>query len=231
MLYRIILCLAVAALTACTTARMAKLPGLEADTVSYMVTQMPSSFSSKGDLVFGPYRASKISRGWITGKGSGWSVGKYKYNKKDTAQDYTYQFNGKSSWKGNCKASKGQQEVSIVAYGFYVNLSCSFFPAEGVGSEWKFSFIGDRSDHAAGTINLGSKKVTLKPVDKMEGSPFKLSFNTGYYFYLDKQIIAAVDVVSKEGPVWFNNSLSQDERDKIGMVAVAFLLNQIVFDN
>ncbi len=231
MFIRIIVCLALGVLTACSTARMAKLPGLEADSVSYKITEMPSSFSAKGDLVFGPYRATNISRGWIKGTGSGWSVGKYKYNKKDTGQDYTYQFDGKSSWKGNCKASKGHQSFGIVAAGFYVDLSCSFFPAEGVGSEWKFNFKGDRSDRATGTIKLGSKRVTVKPVDKMEGSPFKLGFNTGYYFYLDKTIIAAVDVVSKEGPVWFNNSLSQEERDKIGMVAVAFLLNQVVFDN
>ena len=231
MFFRIIVCLAVGVLTSCTTARMAKLPGLEADSVSYMVTEMPSSFSSKGDLVFGPYKATNISRGWIKGTGSGWSVGKYKYEKKDSDQDYSYQFNGKGSWKGNCKASKGHKEFGIIAGGFYVDLNCTFTPVEGGATEWSFSFKGDRSDRATGTINLGEKTVTVKPVDKMEGSPFKLGFNTGYYFYLDNTIIAAVDVVSKEGPVWFNNSLSQEERDKIGMVAVAFLLNQVVFDN
>ena len=225
MFIRIVLCLVLATLTACTTARMAKLPGLEADSVSYKITEMPSSFSSKGDLVFGPYRATNISRSLATTTG----IAILGFGKEDSDQDYSYQFNGKSSWKGECKARKGHKEVGIVAAGFYVDLSCTFAPAEGGASEWSFSFKGDRSDRATGAINLGSKRVTIKPVDKMEGSPFKLSFNTGYYFYLDETIIAAVDVVSKEGPVWFNNSLSQEERDKIGMVAAAFLLNQVAF--
>ncbi len=227
MFYRIILCLALATLTACSTARMAKLPGLEADSVSYKVTQMPSSFSSKGDLVFGPYRATDISRNLATTTG----IAVLGFGKKDSDQDFSYQFNGKSSWRGDCKSRKGHMSVGIVSGGFYVDLSCGFVPIEGGASKWQFSFKGDRSDRATGEIKLGRKTVTVKPVDKMEGSPFKLSFNTGYYFYQDETIIAAVDVVSKEGPVWFNNSLSQEERDKIGMVAVAFLLNQNVFDN
>ena len=231
MFIRITLCLAMIGLTACSTARMAKLPGLEADSVSYKITEMPSSFSSKGDVVFGPYRATDISRGWIKGRSSGWSIGKLKYKKGEKGQDYSYQFKGKRSWSGECRASKGQQELGIVAGGFYVDLSCGFTPLDSGASKWEFSFKGDRSDRATGEIKLGKKRVTVKPVDKMEGSPFKMAFNTGYYFYLNKTIIAAVDVISKEGPVWFNNSLSQEERDKIGMVAVAFLLNQVVFDN
>lgn len=230
MFFRTVLCLALATLTACSTARMAKLPGLEVDSVSYKITEMPRAFSG-GDVVFGPYRATNISRSAIKGTGSGWSIGKTKYEDKKTGQDFTYQFNGKSSWKGECKAKKGSKGVGIVAGGFYVDLNCAFVPVEGGASQWQFSFKGDRSDRATGSINLGSKTVTVRPIDKMEGSPFKLSFNTGYYFYQDETIIAAVDVISKEGPVWFNNSLSQEERDKIGMVAVAFLLNQIVFDN
>lgn len=60
----------------------------------------------------------------------------------------------------------------------------------------------------------------------MEGSPLTLGQNTGYYFYLEEKIIAGVDAISKEGPVWLNNKLSQGEKDIIGMVVVALLLNQ-----
>jgi hypothetical protein len=228
MFFRIILCLAVAALTSCSTAKMAMLPGLEVNSVKYKITELPSTFSG-GDLVFGPYRATKISRSGITSTGSGWTIGSTKIGSEKTGQDYTYQFKGDSSWNGDCKVKKGSSEFGIVEYGFSADLSCTFIPVgsgSSSASEWQFSFKGDRADRATGSINIGSKTIKVKAIDKMEGSPLRLGQNTGYYFYLDKTIIAAVDVISKEGPVWLNNSLSQDERDMIGMVAVALLLNQ-----
>ena len=227
---RIFLCLALTTLTACSTARMAKPPSLEADTVSYKVTEMPGIFS-KGDVVFGPYTATNISRSWVSSSSSGWTIGDTRYSDNETSQDYSYQFNGNSSWKGDCRAEKGHSEVSIVAGGFYVDLTCTFEPMDSEVPPWRFSFKGDRSDRATGTIILGAKTVTVGAIDRVESSPFKLAYNTGYYFYVDEQIFAAVDTISKEGPVWMNNSLTEEERDKVAMVAVAFLLNQTNFDN
>ena len=157
-----------------------------------------------------------------------WETG---YADNETSQDYSYQFKGKSSWKGDCRAEKGHSEVSIVAGGFYVDLTCTFQPIDSTASPWRFSFKGDRSDRATGLINLGSKTVTVGAIDRVESSPFKLGYNTGYYFHMDEEILGAVDTISKQGPVWMNNSLTQEERDKIAMVAVAFLLNQTNFDN
>ncbi len=230
MLFRIFLCLALTALTACSTARMAIPPNLEEVSVRYTVTEMPGTFS-KGDVVFGPYKATNISRSWVSSSGSGWTIGDTRYEDKQTSQDYSYQFVGKSSWNGDCRAEKGHQEAGIVAAGFYVELICTFDPVDRDAPAWQFIFKGDRSDRATGTINLGLKTVTVGAIDKVEGSPFKMGYNTGYYFYLDDQILAAVDTISQEGPVWMEDSLTQEERDKIAMVAVAFLLNQTHFDN
>lgn len=227
---RVFLCLALTALTACSTARMARPPSLVQDSVSYEVTEMPGVFS-KGDVVFGPYKATNISRSWVNSSSSGWTIGDTRYADNETSQDYSYRFNGNSIWKGDCRAAKGHSEVSIVAGGFYVDLSCTFEPIGRTASPWRFSFKGDRSDRATGLINLGSKTVTVGAIDRVESSPFKLAYNTGYYFYMDEQIFAAVDTISKEGPVWMNKSLTQEERDKVAMVAVAFLLNQTNFDN
>lgn len=230
MFFRVSLCLALGALTACSTARMAIPPGLEGDSVSYTVTEMPGVFS-KGDVVFGPYKATNIARSWVNSSGSGWTIGDTRYEDKETSQDYSYQFSGKDSWNGDCRAEKGHQEVGIVAAGFYVDLSCTFDPLDSDASAWKFNFKGDRSDRATGIIDLGSKTVTVAAIDRVEGSPFKLGYNTGYYFHLNEKVLAAVDTVSNKGPVWMNQSLTQEERDKIAMVAVAFLLNQTHFDN
>ena len=227
---RVLLCLALTALTACSTARMARPPSLEHDSVSYEVTEMPGVFS-KGDVVFGPYKATNISRSWVSSSSSGWTIGDTRYADNETSQDYSYRFDGTSSWNGDCRAEKGHQEVAIVAGGFYVDLTCTFEPIDSNASPWRFVFKGDRSDRATGTIILGANTVTVGAIDRVESSPFKLAYNTGYYFYVDEQIFAAVDTISNEGPVWMDNSLTEQERDKVAMVAVAFLLNQTNFDN
>ena len=147
------------------------------------------------------------------------------------ARTTAYNLHGTSRWKGDCRAEKGHQEVAIVAGGFYVDLTCTFEPIDSNASPWKFIFKGDRSDRAAGTLILGLKTVAVGAIDKVKSSPFKLAYNTGYYFDLDEQIFAAVDTVSKQGPVWMNNSLTRKERDKVAMVAVASLPNQTNFDN
>ena len=228
MFFRIIFCLGVTALTSCTTAKMAVHPGLEVDSVKYKITEMPSFFSG-GDLVFGPYKATKISRSGITSTGSGWKIGSTRIGSEKTGQDYSYQFKGRSSWNGDCKVRKGSSEFGIVEYGFSADLSCTFVPIDSgstSASGWKFSFKGETSSRSTGSINIGSKTIKVKAINKMEGSPLTLGQNTGYYFYLGEKIIAGVDAISKEGPVWLNKKLSQDEKDMIGMVVVALLLNQ-----
>lgn len=230
MLFRISICLAAGLLTACSTARMERLPTLQADAVSHKITEMSHTFSN-GELAFGPYRVSAISRGWIKGKVSGWRVGKLKYETGSKAQDYSFRFLGHKSWEAECRSSKGQQRVSAVSYGIYVDLSCGIVALEAGTTAWEFSFKGNGVAEATGRIDFGQKEIFVKPVSTVEGSPLKLGFYTGYYFYLDNSIVAAVDTVSKEGPIWFKNSLSEDERDRIGIVAVALLLNQVVFDS
>lgn len=229
MLNRIIFCLGVAVLTSCSTAKMAMDPGLEVDSQKFKITEMPSFFSG-GDIVFGPYKATKISRGWIESTSLGFSIGGTKIAKNETGQDYTYLFVGTSSWSGNCKVDAGDTQIGIVSGKLYANLNCTFVPADDGNtsvSAWQFSFKGPTSAMATGSINTGSHTITVKAINKMKGSSLTLGQNTGYYFYLGEKIIAGVDAISKEGPVWLNNMLSQDEKDMISMVVVALLLNQV----
>ena len=93
MLFRICLCLCLALLTSCAPARMAILPGLENDSVKYPITSMPGFFSG-GDMVFGPYRATEISRSGITTTGSGWSIKGTGIGSEHRGQEYTYRFKG-----------------------------------------------------------------------------------------------------------------------------------------
>ena len=113
--------------------------------MSYKVTEMPGVFS-KGDVVFGPYKATNIARSWVSSSGSGWTIGDTRYEDKETSQDYSYQFNGTSSWNGDCRAEKGHQEVSIVAGGFYVDLTCTF--AMEIHLQGRKVRQGDRDDYS-----------------------------------------------------------------------------------
>lgn len=229
MFIRIILCLGMVVLASCSTAKMAMDPGLEVDSQKYKITELPSFFSG-GDIVFGPYKAIKISRRAINGTGSGYIIGSTKISDEKKGQDYTYLFVGKNSWNGDCKVNTGHSEFGIVSHSFFADLSCTFVPTDSGNTSataWEFSFKGETSARATGSINVGSNTITVKAITKMKGSSLTLGQNTGYYFYLGEKIIAGVDVISKEGPVWLNNKLSQDEKDKIGMVVVALLLNQV----
>lgn len=228
MFFRIIFCLGVAVLTSCSTAKMAMHPGLEVDSEKYKITERPRAFSG-GDLVFGPYKATKISRGFINSSGRFISFGKHRAGKKKTGQDYTYQFKGKSTWHGDCKAKKGNWEFGIISGGFHADINCTFVPIDSgstSASGWKFSIKGETSGTATGSINIGSQTIKVTAINKIEGSSLAMGQYTGYYFYLGQTIIAGVDAISNEGPVWLNKKLSQDEKDIIAMVVVALLLNQ-----
>ena len=228
MFFRIIFCLGVAVLTSCSTAKMAMHPGLEVDSEKYKITERPRAFSG-GDLVFGRYEETKISRGFIKFSGQLNSLGKKRAGTKKKVQDYTYQFKGKSTWNGDCKAKKGNWEFAIISGGFYADINCTFVPIDNgstFASGWTFSIKGETSGTATGSINIGSQTIKVTAINKIEGSSLAMGQHTGYYFYLGQTIIAGVDAISNEGPVWLNKKLSQDEKDIIAMVVVALLLNQ-----
>ena len=207
---------------------MALDPGLEVDSDKYQITERPVAFAG-GDLVFGPYKATKISRGFINGSGTFISTPKNSFGNRKQGQDYSYHFKGKSTWNGDCKVKNGHSEFGIVSAGYYSDIDCTFVPADGgnkSASAWKFSIKGQTSGDAKGSINIGSKTIRIAAIDKIEGSNLKMGRHTGYYFYSGQRIIAGVDAISNEGPVWLNKKLSQHEKDAIGLVVVALLLNQ-----
>lgn len=226
---RIILFLSAAMITACSTAKMAVDPGLEVNSEKYQITERAKIFSG-GNVVFGPYKATNISRGFIKSSGSYISIDKVKFGKEKEGQDYTYQFKGKRNWNGGCKVRKGETKLGRISAGHYADLECTFVPVVS-GSvrapKWYFRMRGGMSGATTGSIKIGSKKIKVASINKVEGSSLKLGQHTGYYFYLGSTIVAGVDTINKAGPVWLNKKLSQDEKDTIGMVVVALLLNQV----
>ena len=225
MFFRIIFCVGLLLLAACSTARMEFDPDLEVNSESYLISERPDTFSG-GDLVFGPYRATRINRGFISKTGES-TLG---YSSKNVEQNYSFHFKGQSNWEGECIVDSGNLEYRIISGGYFADMHCSFVPADKgskVAMGWHIDIVGETSGTARGAIVVGSEAIEVAAVNKTEGSGLRLSQHTGYYFYLDGNIVAGVDTISHEGPVWLNRQLTMDEKDIIGLVVVALLLNQV----
>ncbi len=223
MVIRIIFCFALMFIASCSTAKMALDPGLEVNSDKYQITERPVAFAG-GDLVFGPYKATKISRGFI--KSSSLSI--LGFGKKKEGQDFTYQFSGKGSWNGDCKVKSGNKSIGRISGGYYAGIHCTFAPLDSAGttfSDWKFNITGQTSGEAQGSINIRSKTFRVAAINKIEGSILPMGQHTGYYFYSGERLIAGVDTISHDGPVWLSKKLTADEKDAIGLVVVALLLN------
>ena len=112
MFSRIMLGLGVVVLISCSTAKMAVDPGLEVNSDKYQITERAKVFSG-GNVVFGPYRASRISRSAIRSSRTSFiGIGKEK-----EGQSYTYQFKGKSkrSWRADCRVLKGNRNFGRIS--------------------------------------------------------------------------------------------------------------------
>ena len=225
MFFRIIFCVGLLLLAACSTAKMEFDPDLEVDSERYLISERPIAFSGS-DLVFGPYRATRINRSFIS-KTAESTLG---FSSKNVEQDYSFHFRGQSNWEGECIVESGNLEYRIVSGGYFADIHCSFVPADNgtkTATGWHIDIEGETSGTARGAIVVGSKTIEVAAVNEIEGSSLRLSQHTGYYFYLAGNIVAGVDTISHEGPVWLNRQLTMDEKDIIGLVVVALLLNQV----
>ena len=221
--YRVIFYLGLAVIASCSTAKMAMDPGLAVDADKYLITERPSAFSGS-DLVFGPYRATRINRSFA----SSTSMSILGFTSKDIEQDYSYHFKGQATWKGECIVEGGNLGYKVVSGGYFADIHCSFVPTDNGSSStagWNFSISGETSGTAHGEFKIGSKSIEVAAINKVEGSSLRLSQHTGYYFYLDRSIIAGVDTIGDDGPVWLDRKLTADQKDAIGLVVVALLLN------
>jgi hypothetical protein len=225
MLYRIIFCLGVPLLSACSTAKMVFDPDLDLDSEKYLITERPVAFSG-GDLVFGPYRASRINRSFVSKSG----VSTMGFSSKKVEQNYSYHFKGQGSWEGECVVESGNMEYRIISGGYFADIHCRLVPVDegnSAAAEWYFDIEGETSGTARGKIRQGSITIEVAAFNKNQGSSSRMSQHTGYHFYLDGEPVAAVDTISREGPVWLNRQLTVNEKDVIGLVVVALLLNQV----
>ncbi|MCK5603010.1 hypothetical protein KAR91_14095 [Candidatus Pacearchaeota archaeon] len=226
MFFRIVItCLSVAVITSCATAKMAMIPGLEVNSEKYVITEQPKAFSG-GNLVFGPYTATNISRSFVKSSG----IGILGIGKKKKGQDYTFQFKGNSSWNGDCKVESSNMKFGNVSGAFRADLDCTFLPVDSESAQasgWSFNMSGGMSGPTQGSIEIASKTIKVTSTNKIEGSPISLEQHTGYYFHSGSTIIAGVDAINKQGPVWMNKGLTQKEKDIISMTIVALLMNQV----
>ncbi len=222
----------------CSTAQMAVDQNLVSKSDQYEITERPGAFS--GDkLIFGSYSVTKIDRSWINSSSSGMSLsGVGSYSSSETGQGFVYNFKGHQHWTSKCEVKGGKSEVkressilSGVTYGENMGIFCNFTPGKEnrkpANKGWEFAFKGQDLISAKGTFKVGLKTVRVVATNKFEGSPLPYGKPTGYYFYVGDKVVAGVDVINSKGPIWIEKKLSAEEKDAIGLVSVALLLNQV----
>lgn len=216
-------------LSSCATAKMAVSPDLKKQSHEYKITEKPLLTGDK--IKFGPYLASKIDRSFT--RGSAFSINSYKNERRH--QNYSYDFKGKRNWKAACEMSGKGQSVKVinkprtggtVDFGMETALNCTFNAIGNKGSTFTFGFSGPRLVEITGSFNVGTEIYSVAVINRIEGSRFALGSPTGYAIYSGNSLIAAVDSINRKGPVWINKQLSEDTKDKIGLVIVALLLFQ-----
>ncbi len=229
MFIRLLLIAGIGFLSACTTAKMAVDPELTKNSDAYKITEKPGVFSGER-MKFGPFLATKIDRDWTRGSGTTISSKATPiYMSKEKGQNYRYQFTGKGSWKAECRMSGKSQAIGRIGFGLEVGVHCTFISNAGTGSpqsRFEFRLKGPRLAESKGDFKAGGESIRVTPVVKIQGSSLRMGSPTGYYFFSKEKLIAGVDKISSGGPVWLNRKLSQDVRDRVGMVVVALLLLQ-----
>lgn len=207
-------------LISCTTAKMAIDPEIKNNSHEYKITEKPGLTGDR--IKFGPYLASKIDRHFM--RVSRTSISSYK--NEERSQKYTYDFKGESRWYANCKMGGKRQTIGAVGFGHESTLNCTFSSIGDKKSMFTFSLAGPSLVEAKGKFSAGAKNFRVVVIDKMQGSSLRLASPIGYSFYSGNKIIASVNIINSEGPVFLNKKLSGDEKDRVSLVMIALLIFQ-----
>lgn len=233
MLCRLILIFSFGILFSCATARMVLDPALNTNFDQYKITERPGLFSGN-KMKFGPYLVTDVKHSWSNSWSKSFSlalkshIGTYK--SVDKSQRYSYQFIGKRTWKSGCLRAETSKSLGIVSFGLEVGIDCVFIAnAERGASQpmFQFSFKGTRLVEATGAFKAGEdgmENIRVVVTNKIQGTSLGLGSPTGYYFYAGKNLVAAVDNIRSDGPVWLSKSLSPDAKDRVSLAIVALLL-------
>lgn len=221
MTLRLLLVFLLIYLSSCSSARMVVDSKLKSNYQIIEISEKPGVFSG-GPLKFGPYSATGVDHDWA--RESGFSVGET-FKKEDSKQKYRFKFNGNSGWKAECLRKGKSKQFKIVKFGMKEGMLCEFVADSGK-DKFKLTMEGTHWVDAKGSFKIGKENIKVVTISKMENSSFKAGIPTGYHFYSGSKLIAAVDMVSKKGPVWFKNELNERKKERLGVVIAALLLNK-----
>lgn len=200
---------------------MAVDPELNTEFKKHEITEKPGVFS--GDrLKFGAYLVSDIDHDWTRGKGM--SIGET-FKSESSKQGYRYKFEGKDKWSADCLRKGKSKQVLVVKFGMEEGMDCTY-KQNSNNLTFKMSIKGAHWVDAKGDFKIGKESYKITTVSKLENSSFKTGTPTGYHIYAEEKLIAAVDLVSKNGPVWFNRNLSSKNQEKISIVIASLILNK-----
>ena len=217
MTLRLLPLLAILGLNACSMAQMAVDPQLNNNFDKFSITHLPG-----GGIGFGSYLSSNMDRSWT--RGDGITIGPYKGERRH--QSYTFDFKGAGDWKAECVMRSQSRQLGIVGFDQEIGIECTFAQTGGENSNFSLKFSGSRLVEAQGSFSAGAETLTVVPNLKLQGSPFSMGYPSGYYIYSGSDIVAGVDSISGNGPVWLKKDLSRDVKDRVSMVLISLLLIQ-----
>ncbi len=222
-------------LSACTTARMALPPGLEAGRAG-MPVQGLALADLKGSMAFGPYRMEGIRRGWTASQSWGGNWRFLDYRVRDARQNYEFKLLPSSgpAWDCRCTTQVDQHLLKVMG-GEYGELEmelqgragylCAFQPLDGSGY-WQVSMTRPSGQTLySGVLSGPGKRFSVQGTHALAGTSIPLSDPTGYIFSLAGHTVGAVEVINA-GAVWLPPALPSNQRHALAATAAALLLYQ-----
>lgn len=223
----IIACSLLAVVAGCTPARMALSPQLAAG-------EMPVA-GRQGwgvePMLFGPYRAVDIHRGWRTT--TAWGFLGYRSAQADQSYWFSLQRDGRPRFDAQCATGVQARDLDLqnflgsdgtlgVELETAVLFACTFDGADGVN--WRLVMNQGTGEGAMnGFLSGGGHRIDVRGNQALEGGAWELSEATGYQLEQRGRPIGAVEVIN-DGAVWLTASASADLRAGMAAAAAALLL-------
>lgn len=237
-----LICYTLVAFFSCASPRMLLPEGLtsKAEEMPVKIKKFWYFFNIQS-MNFGPYKVTKVSKGWARGGEFKVGAGAMAYAANESKQRFGFSFKTAQSenWKCECKAQASQTKVEGKAFGGnldvplekQLSLDCTFMnPEENTTWNLNLTRNGMKSTVLAGKLSDGKSQIQVESTDKNEQSNFSLAGTMGYLFRDSTHVLGAVQTLSEQ-TVWLTPEATSSMRPQLGATAAAMILYHEIFNS
>ena len=185
---------------------------------------------------FGLYTVQDVHYGWnIT---SGWGI--IIFSQRDSKQQIEFTLSdGACMQLGRCMTNVHSNDLTFENFldssgtldwnlTFNDGFACTFDSRDNKQPQWKLALTQDTDGMVMqGILTDGSTRINVKGTRNLDGSPIPLTEASGYYFTLQDQIVASVDLINA-GAVRIDSSLDPEIKLALAEASSALLLYQSI---